>query len=189
MPDDLQSRQLFEQCIDQHADSLYRVALRLTGNRDLADELIQETYLQAWRNIQSLRDLNRMRGWMFAILRNQFSKMIRRLPKANQMTDLQAAEIVAVESQNEHVQAHVQSALNRLDDDQKLPLLLVLMEGLSVDEAAEILKIPRGTVLSRMHRGRQKLKQLLRPELLTLGEAVQSETDIPSDQLDYDSKS
>ena len=72
MPADLQSRELFERCISQHADSLYRVAFRLSGRRELAEELVQETYLNAWNGIESLSDVSKMRGWMFAILRNQF---------------------------------------------------------------------------------------------------------------------
>ncbi len=164
MPDDLQSRQLFEQCIDEHADSLYRVAYRLTGNRELAEELIQETYLNAWKSISTLHDQAKIRGWMFAILRNQYGKMIRRRPSIQQTADMDTVSQLTDPPQPAAVfdqQEWVQAAMEKLAEDQRLPLLLVTMEGLTVDEAAEVLQIPRGTVLSRLHRGRQKLKQLL----------------------------
>ena len=70
-------RDKFEAAVDQFADSMYRVAFRLTGNRELANELVQESYYQAWRSLGSLKDIQKMRSWMFAILRNQYTKQLR----------------------------------------------------------------------------------------------------------------
>ena len=155
------------------ADSLFRVAFRMTGNRTLASELVQETYLNAWRNIGSLKDLEKMRGWMFSILRNQYSKLIRGENKS--VPTSEHLEQVATPTQNEtDVQDAVQAAVASLDDNHRMPVLLVSMEGFSVDEAANILDIPRGTVLSRLHRGRQKLKEVLSRQKELLGEFVKA---------------
>ncbi len=164
-PQSIAKRDLFEQCIDQQSGSLYRVAFRLTGHRDLADELVQETYFSAWKGIESLRDDSKMRGWLFAILRNQYSKLLRKLPKTKSLNE-ESSEIASpdtstAEETKLETKELVQSAMEELDDDQKLPMLLVAMEGMSVGEAANVLDIPRGTVLSRLHRGRQKMKQTL----------------------------
>ena len=150
----------FEQCVDCCADSMFRVAFRLTGNRTLASELVQETYLSAWKGINNLKDPDRMQAWLFAILRNQYSKLIRKERRVV-ATNGHLDSIAALPETNDPKKQQVQTALEGLDENHKLPLLLVSMEGLSVDEAAEILGIPRGTVLSRLHRGRKKLKEIL----------------------------
>jgi len=170
MSDDSQHRQLFERCIDQNVDSMYRVAFRLTGDRELASELVQETCLNAWRSIDSLKDAAKMRGWLFAILRNQFTKLLRKLPTARQLSQPESIQAAATqEADRSDTQEIVQQAIEQLDDIHKFPILLVSMEGMSVDAASEVLDVPRGTVLSRLHRGRKKLKEII--ERMDTGEA------------------
>ncbi len=167
MPIDEPLRRLFESAVDEYADSMYRVAYRLTGCRDAAGELVQETYMQAWRNLTTLSDRSKIRGWMFAILRNQFSKQRQRSQRYRPLTEPLASELVRADRQTPTDQQEmVQSAISQLDDDHKLPVLLVSMEQMSVDSAAEVLGIPRGTVLSRLHRARQKLKDILERQIL-----------------------
>ena len=158
MSTDRQLRQQFEQCVDQHADSMYRVAFRLTGNRDIATELVQETYCQAWGSIQKLRDLEKIRSWMFAILRNQYSKHIR---KTKRIQQLEAPESLSAPDESGADTTEIQIGIQQLDEKYKLPLLLVSMEGLSVEEAAGVLDLPKGTVLTRLHRGRNSLKEII----------------------------
>ena len=160
MPTETDLQQRFEACVDAYADSLFRVAYRLTGNETMARELVSETYLNAWQNLSTLSDLDKMRGWMFSILRNQYTKILRAEKKATATTD-QFAHVAATSTTENDQNLLVQDALESLDDKFKLPLLLVAMEQLSVDEAAGVLQLPRGTVLSRLHRGRQKLKEHL----------------------------
>ena len=155
-----QLQQQFEECVQRCADSLYRVAYRLTGNRTLALELIQETYLNAWKSLPNLKDSNKMRSWLFAIMRNQFSKLLHK-EKRNAQTIQQLATIPTSSQQDNDTTDRVQTALQTLDDIHRLPVLLVSLEGMSVEEAAGILDVPRGTVLSRLHRGRAKLKEML----------------------------
>lgn len=93
-------------------------------------------------------------------MRNQYTKLIRKESREASTSD-QAYEVAAPVEPDHHVSETVQSAVSKLDLKHRMPVLLVSMEGLSVDEAASILEIPRGTVLSRLHRGRQKLKELL----------------------------
>ncbi len=157
---DTQIQQRYEDCVELCADSLYRVAFRLTGNQTLANELVQETYLNAWKSLHSLSDPKKMRSWMFSILRNQYTKLIRKESKAAALSE-QAYEVAAQPAPNNELANTVQSAIEKLDSKHRMPVLLVSMEGLSVDEAASILEVPRGTVLSRLHRGRQKLKEIL----------------------------
>ena len=158
---EIQLQQQFEECVQQCADSLYRVAYRLTGNRTLALELVQETYLSAWKSLPNLKDSNKMRSWLFAIMRNQFSKLLHK-EKRNAQTIQQLSTIpTSSDKPDNDTTDRVQTALQTLDDIHRLPVLLVSLEGMSVDEAAGILDVPRGTVLSRLHRGRAKLKEIL----------------------------
>lgn len=105
-----------------------------------------------------------MRSWIFAILRNQNLKAIRK-KKPVASPDVEGIVDTRVDKpeENETVDI-VQRALERLDEDQRVPIFLVSMEGMSVDEASEILDVPRGTVLSRMHRGRKRLKEIIEKE-------------------------
>ena len=165
LPDRMQEKpntqKLFEACVETCADSMYRVAFRLCGNAGEAEDLVQETYVQAWQKIDSLRDPNRMRSWMFAILRNQHLKAIRKKrPIATGDVQSLEAPSVPVEPNSDPADV-VQQALMQLEQDQRMPILLVSMEGLSAEEASGILGIPRGTVLSRMHRGRKRLKEII----------------------------
>lgn len=162
---DSQKREQFESCVRDCADSIYRVAYRLSGNETLARELVQETYLNAWKSLDRLSDPAKTRSWMFAILRNQFSKLIRKESKAV-VTSVEFDEPVEKELPDTETQEAVQNAVQSLDEAHRLPILLVSMEGMSVEEAAEILELPKGTVLSRLHRARQKLKETLSRDLM-----------------------
>ena len=160
MPDSFEMQPQFEACVDQCADSIYRVAFRLTGNDTLAMELVQNTYLEAWRCIGQLKEKEKMRGWIFSILRNQYSKLLRIEKRSIPTTDA-IGEVAQNQDKVDFESSGLQEAISQIEDKYRLPLLLVAIDQMSVDMAAEILNIPRGTVLSRLHRGREKLRRLL----------------------------
>ncbi len=177
MRNDDHRRRVYEQCVQEHGASLYRVAFRLTGCHESANELVQETFMNAWKDLPKLKDESKMRSWMFSILRNQNAKSVRRSVRMQSLTEPMIAELAELSSADQtDFRGQFQDALSCLDEDHKLPLLLVSMEGLSVEAAAEVLGVPRGTVLSRLHRGREKLKTIL---IRVLG--IQPEKDIDDD--------
>lgn len=155
---DEEQRQLFQSVVEQFTDSTYRVAYRLTSHHELAKELLQETFLAAWQNINQLQKPEAIAGWLFAILRNQCSKQ-RMRERRNQHQGLESEPLARNQEPGDF--DSVQQAINQLDDDHRLPIILVSMEGWSVDEASKSLGVPRGTILSRLHRARLRLKQLL----------------------------
>ncbi|MDP1563625.1 MAG: RNA polymerase sigma factor [Pirellulaceae bacterium] len=172
----------FEQCVDQHHEGLYRVALRLTGREAVASELVQETYLQAWRGLPSLRDVERMRAWLYAILRRQFLKSLGRSPEwlatdfhsttenddGEQSTGtswLDQHAAVPDQAPQTAQRDMIQWALQRLDVRYRFPVLLQLVEEMSVDEIGQALELPQGTVLSHLHRGKQQLRAILEREM------------------------
>ncbi len=181
MADNTARKRQFEQCVDQHHAGLYRVALRLTGREATAVELVQETYLQAWRGLDSLRDTERMRAWLFAILRRQFLKSLGRSPEwlATDVTPHTLEEDVAPRggawpdgsaatadaTQRTDDRDLIQWAVEQLEVRYRFPVLLQLMEGLSVAEIGQALELPPGTVLSHLHRGKQQLRAILEREI------------------------
>jgi RNA polymerase sigma-70 factor (ECF subfamily) len=117
---------------------------------------------------------------MYSILRRQYGKTIRRAVRERVIPQQQAADwrqLAAPSDENAAVDlpSRLTEALHQLEDRFKLPLLLVSMEGLSIDEAAGALGVPRGTVLSRLHRARQKIKSMLEPVSEQNGRAATGE--------------
>lgn len=160
--DELKQRYL--RCVNLHADAMYRLAFRLTGNAELASDLVQEAFTAAWQGIETLKDPEKMKSWMFTILRFQYTKMLRRIKKTQTLDSYQLEMVPQRETGDQDTQERsrlLQSAINQLEDKFKLPLLMVSMEGLAVTDAAEVLGVPKGTVLSRLHRARGQLKEKL----------------------------
>ena len=175
------TRALYESLVRQHASDLYRFAFRFVGDTTKAEDLVQETYFHAWRSIGSLREPEAGRAWLMTILRRRWVRGIRREAHGPQVrtggTDIDdtASPLPGPDLNLFALRESIQAALDRLDLRFKEPFLLVFMEGLSCREAAERLSIPLGTVLSRIHRARGSLRELLREE----GAATRRATEDP----------
>lgn len=152
---------------------LYVAAVRLTGNRADAEDLLQETYLRAYRGFSGFEPGTNLTGWLYRILRNTFINSYRKrlneprtVPEDSYRStnatrrDVEAsAEATVLESIPDQ---RVQDALASLPERYRRAVLLFDVEGFSYREIAGIVGIPRGTVMSRIHRGRQALKDRLR---------------------------
>lgn len=175
----------FGERIDEHSDSLYSVAKRLTRNSTDAEDLVADAVIKAWSAITTLEDRARFRPWIFRIVHNCFISNYRK-------KSVRPTEVTYEESTNSNDNEEVanllcrqpdeflhwwanperQFANNLLGDDiieaiEKLPesfrltVVLINVEGLSYDETAEVLGVPTGTVRSRMRRGRTLLQKAL----------------------------
>lgn len=145
--------------IETAIPSLRRYALGLTGDRDMADDLVQDTLERAVARRQSWRATGPVQAWLFRILLNRYRDTLRRRP-----AHLVAVEDLPVEparpgGQEGHMAlAEVKAAIDALPPDQRAALLLVTVEGMSFDEAAQLLDIPVGTLMSRLGRARETLR-------------------------------
>ena len=162
------------------SDQVYRVARHLAGSRDDADELVQETYARAFRSWRSYQPGTNLRAWLLRILTNLNIDRGRRSQRAPQMQPLEAndyflydklAESDGGRTDEDRVverlsQDDIVSALSAVPHDFRDVIVLVDIGDFSYQDAANILDIPIGTVMSRLHRGRRILKRELAESVL-----------------------
>ena len=152
--------------IATHHAPIYRYAYRLTGMAADAEDLTQQAFLIAQQKLHQLREAERAAGWLYAILRSCYLKWRRkRFPMTSTLADLDMAdvpqpvpELRAVDSEE------LQQVLGELHDDLRLILLMFYFEELSYKQIADELEVPIGTVMSRLSRAKQKLRERLSAE-------------------------
>jgi RNA polymerase sigma-70 factor (ECF subfamily) len=175
--DDAALRDRFERDVLPLLPSLYGAAMRLTRNPTDAEDLIQETYLRAFRGFGGFKEGTNLKAWLYRILTNSFINTYRKKQREPQtvagpddidewyLYDRLGGRHVEVSAENEVLDqipdADVKAALESLSDNFRLAVLLADVEGFSYKEIAEIMDVPIGTVMSRLHRGRKALEKAL----------------------------
>ena len=168
--------------------SLYNFGFRLTLDEDDANDLVQDTYMKAFRFYDSFEQGTNSKAWLFRILKNSFINEYRRKAKLPGKVDYQEVESyynsedvdevmtpdLRVESVQDMIGDEITRALNSIDADFRLAIILCDIEGFTYEEMAKILDIPIGTVRSRLHRARQMLKEKLADYAKGLGYKVEN---------------
>ena len=185
----------FSREIEENMDALYGTALRLAGTGADAEDLVAETVAKAWSAIGSLQDRQRFRPWVFRILHNCFISSYRReavRPKESAYEEDDDGGLVALlnaqpddflvwwadpERQffNNMLGSAIMAAIDGLPDAFRTTIILINVEGLTYDEAAEALGVPPGTIRSRMKRGRTLLQKALWKQARDAGIATHDE--------------
>ena len=175
---------IFDDEFMPHINSMYNFAFRLTMDEDDANDLVQDTYLKAFRFINSFQKGTNAKAWLFRILKNSFINDYRKKSKEPAKVDYQEVETfynsedaeadnitpdLRSESLSEMIGDEVANALNSLAVDFRTVIILCDIEGFTYEEMAKILDIPIGTVRSRLHRARNLLKDKLRGYAKTMG--------------------
>jgi RNA polymerase sigma-70 factor (ECF subfamily) len=180
---DQQKYQIFNKEFMPHIDSMYNFAFRLTMDEDDANDLVQDTYLKAFRFISSFEQGTNAKAWLFRILKNSFINDYRKKSKEPAKVDYQDVETTynSEDAETEHtvdlraetvsdlIGDEVATALNSLPVDFRTVIILCDIEGFTYEEMAKILDIPIGTVRSRLHRARNLLKEKLRDYASSMG--------------------
>jgi RNA polymerase sigma-70 factor (ECF subfamily) len=162
-----------------YMDALYSAALRMTRNPTDAEDLVQETYLRAYRGFGGFQEGTNLKAWLYKILTNTYINIYRAKKRRPEQVDLDDTEdfylyrrlggLEAVDAQrspetdvlDQIPEAVVKEALEDLPDQFRMAVLLADVEGFSYKEIAEITDVPIGTVMSRLHRGRKQLQRRL----------------------------
>ncbi len=147
--------------IEQHIPRLRRYVRALVGDRYAADDLVQDTLERAWNKLHLWRPGSDMRAWLFAIMHNVFVNQARsrRQDIERHMEELPIIAVRGTQGQQLELM-EVDRALRALPPDQREVLLLVAVEQLTYEETSRVLEVPIGTVMSRLSRGRERLRQL-----------------------------
>lgn len=161
--DDVNARQRkFEALTRAHAGDLFRFAWWLCGQEALAQDLVQETMLRAWKNIDSLRDAKAAKPWLLTILRREHARLYERKRLDIVELDDNVPESAAWASPERHGRtAEIRQAMWKLPKKYREPLLLQTLGGFSCEEIANELEQTPGSVMTQLFRARQKLKSLL----------------------------
>jgi RNA polymerase sigma-70 factor (ECF subfamily) len=169
----------FERDAMQYAPQLFSAALRMTRNAADAEDVVQETFLKAYRAYHTFQEGTNLKAWLYRILTNTYINRYRK--KARRPSEVDFGEVEdlylykrlgagevggAARSAEEEVlesfvEADVKAAVEELPEHFRMPVLLADVEGFSYKEIAEILDVPIGTVMSRLHRGRKALEKAL----------------------------
>lgn len=145
-----------------HIPRLRRYARALLGDRYAADDLVQDTLERAWNKLHLWREGSDLRAWLFAIMHNVFVNQLRsRRPVTEPIVDDLPAVPVAGRQGEMLELLDVERALHRLPAEQREVLLLIALEQMSYDEVSRALEIPIGTVMSRLSRGRERMRSLV----------------------------
>jgi RNA polymerase sigma-70 factor, ECF subfamily len=159
---DTQPRPDIAQLVAEQHQAVYRYAYRLTGSVQDAEDLTQQTFLSAQRNLGQLRSVGMVKSWLFAILRNCFLRdRQKRRPVLATDIELRIDTVQADLQKEEHDRDQLQKALDQLPDAFRLATVMFYFEECSYQEIADRLDVPIGTVMSRLARAKANLRQLL----------------------------
>jgi len=169
----------YERDLMPYVDSLYATALRMVSNPQDAEDLVQETYLKAFKYFNKFKPGTNIKAWLFKILKNTFINFYRKRKKTPHHVELVELEdnienfvisnvqnIQEIEGDEEdkifsELDEEVKMALDKLPEEYKKVILLIDIEGKSYKEIAKLLNLPIGTVMSRLYRGRKQLEEAL----------------------------
>ena len=162
-----------------HKDILYNFALRTTGNADDAKDLLQETFMKAFRFWDKYEKGTNIRAWLFRIMKNSYINRYRKVTREPGMVDYDDVENFYDSVRDNSTDSNdlqkrlysnmLSSALQSLPEDFRTVLILCDIEQLTYEEISDFLNCPIGTVRSRLHRGRKMLEEKLRDYALELG--------------------
>lgn len=178
-----ETRRVFQAKMDTIRTELYNFAYRLTGTREDAEDLLQESYFKAYKYFHQLRDRSKFKEWIFQITANQFRNTLKRRKREQVyfVDEFEQAGLIPQQptddpdtrAERRDQSERVRTAIGELDPKMREALVLFELQGFSIEETARILQISPGTVKSRLHYARKRLKsQLLSTDL---GNALETE--------------
>ena len=161
----------FERLVAPWRDDLYRYTFWLCRDPDLAEDVVQEAMLRAFRSLDSLNEESSVKAWLLTITRREHARVYERKRLETQDIDaLSASEAALIATGNDTDVDDMREAIFELEEGYREPLALQVIFGLTTEEIAVMMDIKQGAVLTRLHRARKKLIEQVRPGLAVISE-------------------
>lgn len=155
-------QQQFDALVRATSADLFRFGYWLCRDEQVAEDLVQETYLRAWRSLDDLRDTAAAKGWLMTILRRERARMFeKKTPVFEEIESIPIEDQKSRAPDHELDDATVRAAIGKLDPKYREPLLMQVLGGFSCDEIAQELKLTSAAVMTQLFRARQKIKAML----------------------------
>ena len=156
----------FDRLVAPLRTDLFRYVFWLCRDPDLADDVVQETMVRAFRSLDRLQDPAAVKPWLLTIARREHARVYeRKRLETRDLDSLTAAETALLASSDDRDLDDLRAAIFRLEDDYREPLVLQVLLGFSTAEIAATMDIRQGAVLTRLHRARKKLVERMKPDL------------------------
>jgi len=153
-------RQRFDSIVGAFYPDMFRYAAWLARDRTIAEDVVQEAMLRAWKSLDALREDAAAKQWLLTIVRRENARYFeRKRLETVDIDNLTAAQSAMLAEQPDDEVQELRKAIYELDDDYREPLILQVLMGYSTNEIAEIMGLKQGAVLTRLHRARLKLKE------------------------------
>jgi RNA polymerase sigma-70 factor (ECF subfamily) len=162
---DAKRRQRFDQVVSVFYQDMYRYAAWLCRDAGIAEEVVQEALLRAWKSLDALRDDAASKPWLLTIVRRENARYFeRKRLETVDIDNLTPAQSALLAESDDSTVDDLRQAIFRLEDDYREPLVLQVLMGHSTKEIAELMGLQQGAVLTRLHRARLKLKEVVDEE-------------------------
>ena len=155
-------RQRFDELVGKHHQDMYRYAAWLSRDRTVADDVVQEALIRAWKSLDSLREDTLAKQWLLTIVRRENARYFeRKRLETVDIDDLSQSQAALLATTHDRELDDMRKAIYELDDDYREPLVLQVLMGFSTNEIAEQMGLKQGAVLTRLHRARARLKETM----------------------------
>lgn len=164
---DRERRSRFDRVVSVFHQDMYRYAAWLCRDPGIAEEVVQEALLRAWKSLHALRDDEAAKPWLLTIVRRENARYFeRKRLETVDIDNLSPAQSAMLAETDDSDLDDMRQAIYRLDDDYREPLVLQVLMGHSTREIAELMGLQQGAVLTRLHRARLKLKEAVEKEAI-----------------------
>ena len=161
---DAERKRRFDALARQYADDLFRFGVWMCGDHALANDLVQETFVRAWKALDSLKDAGAAKSWLITILRREYARTFeRKVPPITDIDNVVVAEASEQSPEDRTERDMLRKAMLELEDKYSEPLVLQAVMGLSIAEIAAQLDLTESAVMTRVFRAREKLREKLQP--------------------------
>ena len=155
-------RRRFDEIVGAYHADMHRYAAWLSRDRAVAEDVVQEALLRAWKSLDALRETAAAKQWLLTIVRRENARYFeRKRLETIDIDNLSAAQSAEIAETSDPRVDDMREAIFRLEDDYREPLVLQALLGYSTAEIAELMELKQGAVLTRLHRARHKLKELM----------------------------